>query len=355
MKICFIIGSMKFSGAEKVLSIIAKGLLKKGNEVSVILLEQDYSIISNEDGIVTYGAKAQGNKFKRLFNRWSCIRKNIKKINPNVVISFGSVCNVNMLASLFFIKIPKIICERNDPNFDPRKKNEKFNRWLLYRFANGYIFQTEVIKNYFSKKIQSKSSVIPNPIIDCDIKWDLAQCNQSIATVARLDNFQKDHITMFNAFKEFSKEYPLYKLNVYGDGPDKESYIEYIKKNNMENKIILHGKVSEPLKNIVKSEVFLLTSKYEGMPNALMEAMSIGMPCISTDCGGGGAKALFDMTNFGILVSVGDVDAIVLALKKLINNISLKKKFSKQALEINRILKKERICEKWEIYLKKII
>lgn len=355
MKICFIIGAMRFSGAEKVLNIIAKELLEKGNQISVILLEQEYDTIRNENGVITYGAKAYGYKIKRLFSRWNYIRKNIKKINPNVIVSFGYVCNVNMLSSLFFIKIPKVICERNDPAFDPRRLVEKLIRWILYRFANGYVFQTEKIKSFFSQEIQSKAIVIPNPVISYNIKWDINQCSQSIVTVARLDNFQKDHITMFNIFKEFSKEYPSYILNIYGDGPDKEKYIEYIKKNGMEKKIILHGKVSEPLKRIVISEVFLFTSKYEGMPNALMEAMSIGMPCISTDCGGGGAKELFDITSSGILVPVADVATAVLALKKLVSNMSLKKRLGESALQINQILKKERICEKWETYLKKII
>lgn len=90
MNICFVIGAMKFSGAEKVLSMIAKELLENNNRVSVILLEQEYSIIGDEEGIVTYGAKANGNKISRLLHRWSYIRKNVNNY-MEVLASLGLI------------------------------------------------------------------------------------------------------------------------------------------------------------------------------------------------------------------------------------------------------------------------
>lgn len=355
MNICFVIGTMKFSGAEKVLSIIAKELLKNKNRVSVILLEQDYSIIGNEEGIITYGAKANGNKISRLLHRWSYIRKNVNKINPDIIISFGSVCNVNMLSALFFSKIPKVVCERNDPNFDPRSKSDKFVRWFLYRFANGYVFQTETIKSYFSKRIQRKAIVIPNPIIDSGNRWNLKNCKKRVVTVSRLDNFQKDHITMFLAFERFLKKHGEYTLNLYGDGPDKSNYEQFIKTHNLNEKIILHGKVSNPIEKIIDSEVFLLTSKFEGMPNALMEALSIGIPCVATDCGGGGVRELFDMLNTGRLATVGNVDEIVEHLDIVVENQELKADMHNKEIKINDLLNRKAVVQLWEDYIKMIL
>ena len=355
MKICFVIGSMKFSGAEKVLSIIAKELLENNNEVSVILLEQDYFIRGNEDGIITYGARANGNKVNRLMRRWSYIRKDVNVINPDIIISFGSVCNVNMLSSLFFKKIPKVVCERNDPNYDPRSKGDKFVRWLLYRFADGYVFQTEPIKDYFSKKIQNKAMIIPNPIIDSGIRWDIRNSKKSIATVARLDDFQKDYITMFKAFERFLEKHAEYTLDIYGDGPDRKKYEQYIENHNLDNKIMLHGKVLNPLNKIVESEVFLLTSRYEGMPNALMEALSIGIPCVSTDCGGGGAKALFEMIKSGKLASVGNVDEIVSHLEAVVEDDRLKREMHQKEITINDLLNRRVVANLWQNYINKIV
>lgn len=357
MKICFVIGSMRFSGAEKVLGIIASGLVENGHNVSTILLEQNFDVLGNENGIDTYGAKATGNKFTRLFNRWNYIRKNIKTINPDVVISFGSVCNVNMLASLLFNKVPKIICERNDPNYDPRTKFDRNVRWILYRLANGYVFQTEEIGEYFKKITKNKkTAIIPNPIIDSNIRWNINNIEKRIVTVARLDDFQKNHYTMFDAFRLFHAHYQDYILDVYGAGPDEDNYKEYINKNNLYNCIFLKGKTNNPLKTINNANVFLLTSKFEGMPNALMEAFSIGIPCISTNCGGGGAKFLFSLCDCKEgLVEVNNARQIANKLCEFISNEKLLNKVSQNEVKINTLLEKRIIIEEWIQFILQVI
>lgn len=352
MHICFIIGAMNYSGAEKVLTIISRELYDKGNKVSIILLDKEKGEFEDVDGINTCGVKESGSRINRIVHRWKNIRERIIQIKPDVIVSFGFVCNVNSVPALIGVKYPLVLCERNDPVFDPRRTGERFSRWLLYRLADGYVFQTEKIKSYFSKKIQKKAVIIENPLIQPDTKWDSCAHSKSIATVARLDNFQKDHIVMFNSFKKFLRDFPEYTLDVYGDGPDKKQYEEIIADMGLSNKIILHGKSNSAIKEIANSEIFLFTSRYEGMPNALMEAMSIGMPCISTDCGGGGAKILFDMTQSGILVPVGDIDAISQALVRLVQDDKLKFDLSRKALQINIYLDKWRIGEKWEAFLR---
>lgn len=355
MHVCFVIGAMNYSGAEKVLSIIASELAAKKYQVSVILLEDEVGSVRSDNGITTYGAKATGNKISRILTRWKNIRSVVKQLSPDVVVAFGSVCNVNTIPAMFGLSIPLVVCERNDPVYDPRKKSEKFIRWVLYRFATGYVFQTERIRDYFSGSIRKKAAVIPNPIIDSKIRWHIDECEKSIATVARLDDFQKDHYVMFDAFAKFSKKHPEYSLDIYGDGPDRNAYEKTIAEMNMNDKVILHGKSSSPLADIRTSEVFLLTSKFEGMPNALMEALSIGMPCVSTDCGGGGAAELFSLVNSGRIVSVGDTAAIANALCELVQNREKEVEYSDKAVAINDLLSKERIVLKWEEYLSKLV
>ena len=353
--ICFVIGAMNYSGAEKVLSIIASELAVKKYRVSVILLEDEVGAVRSENSITTYGAKATGNKISRILNRWKNIRNVVKQLSPDVVVSFGSVCNVNTIPAMFGVSIPLVVCERNDPVYDPRKQSEKFTRWILYRFAKGYVFQTERIRDYFSNSIRKKSAVIPNPIIDSGIRWSIDACEKSIATVARLDDFQKDHRVMFQAFAKFSDINPDYTLDIYGDGPDRKLYEKLIEEMGMQGKIVLHGKSHRPLESIRTSEVFLLTSKFEGMPNALMEALSIGMPCVSTDCGGGGAAELCLMANSGSIVPIGDTTAISDALCELVQDRRKKVEYSDRAVVINDLLSKERIVLKWEDYLSKLV
>lgn len=355
MKIAFVIGSLNFSGAEKVLSIVASELQKIGNEIHVILLQKEMGTTGSENGFITYGAKATGSsKAKRLFSRWSAIRSVVSNINPDVVVSFGSVCNVNTIASMLGKKIPLVICERNDPNYDPRKKTEKRIRRMLYPFADGYVFQTERIREYFPERIQKNATVIPNPIIDSGIRWNLQNTSKKIISIARLDDFQKDQSSMIKAFAMFAIKHSDYTLELYGDGPDREKYLDLIKKLGMDGKIFLPGKTNDPMSKLAESEIFLLTSIFEGMPNALMEAMSVGIPCISTDCGGGGALDLSEKYGAGLLVPCGNVEEIANALSRLADDDELKETLSKKSVLINSNLGREKISGQWMEYLKAI-
>ena len=351
MHICFVIGEMNFSGAEKVLSIIAKELSVLGNTISIVLLKDGYGIVRKLEYFTTYGAYRKGNRFVRILKRWIGIRKIVSSISPDIVVSFGSVCNVNTIAAMFFKRIPLIVCERNDPQFDPRTFFDKFTRWFLYRWADGFVFQTERIKKYFSKDIQNKAVVIPNPIIDSGLRWQRHSSKKSIVSVARLDDFQKDQIVMIEAFSKFLKTNSQYTLDIFGDGPDRELLENKIAELGLQKNIILHGKTSDPLKEVVNAEIFLLTSKFEGMPNALMEALSIGIPCVVTDCGGGGAYELCSMVNAGIVVPVGDIESISEALCSLTNDKDREYTFSDNSVSINSILSKENVSMMWINFL----
>lgn len=354
MRVAFVIGSLNFSGAEKVLSIVAQELYKNGNEIHVVLLEKEKGTQGNEGGIIIHGARATGNKIKRLASRWRTIRRTIKDIKPDVVVSFGSVCNVNTIVALLGARIPLVVCERNDPEFDPRKQSEKAIRAVLYPFSDGYVFQTERIKQYFSKRIQKRAVVIPNPIIDSGKRWNIENAEKKIVSVARLDDFQKDHVSMIKAFALFSVDHPDYRLELYGEGPCRDSYVKLIEQLELKEKVFLTGKTSDPTEVLLSAEIFLLTSVFEGMPNALMEAMSVGVPCISTDCGGGGAFDLVEKYGSGLLVQCGNVEEIAGTLSKLVANNDLKKALSKESVAINMKLGREKISQQWLEYLETV-
>lgn len=354
MKIAFVIGSLSFSGAEKVLSIVAQELFNQGNDIHVILLEKEKGLVEVEQNLMTYGAKTTGMRLIRLFSRWSVIRDTLKTINPDVVVAFGSVCNVNTIMATIGLRYPLVICERNDPNYDPRKGSEKLIRSVLYPFADGYVFQTERIKDYFSKRIQNKAVVIPNPIIDSGKRWKLFSSTKRIISIARLDDYQKDQSLMIKAFTKFSVKHPEYQLVLYGDGPDRKKYMDLIECLGMRDKIVLPGKTNNPIKELLDSEIFLLTSVFEGMPNALMEAMSVGIPCVSTDCGGGGAYDLVNIYGAGILVPCGDIDSIVESLSLLVEDNALMNELSSKSITINTKLGRENVSRQWMDYLEKI-
>lgn len=358
MRICFVIGALKFSGAEKVLSIIMEELARYDVEVHVILLEKDYGLPEKENGLWMHGAKAHGSRIFRIFNRWSLIRNIVRDSKPDIIVSFGFVCNINTLASLLGSRIPIVVCERNDPEHDPREYIQKVERAVLYRLASGYVFQTQTIRNYFLSFVKRKPSlVVANPLIDPGLKWDEESAENRFITVARLDDYQKDQYMLMKAFARFHEENPSYVLEFYGDGPDRRAYELFLEQQGWSDFIKLRGRVSNPLNRMTTAKAFILSSRYEGMPNALMEAMSIGIPCISTDCGGGGAKEVFGMcmAPSGILTARGDQDELTDAMCNLIQNPSMMVEMGKNARAILAKCEKGAIGKTWLNFLQTVI
>ncbi|MDQ0883018.1 glycosyltransferase [Peribacillus sp. V2I11] len=357
MRICFVIGSMSFSGAEKVLSALVSRMAKQGHEIHIILLQEKSGKREYQKGIYLYGAYSKGNRVTRVFNRLRLIRKNVRSIAPDLVISFGYVCNINSVTAMLFNKIPLVLCERNDPQYDPISSFGKIKREVLYNFANGYVFQTEKIKSYFSKSIQKNSTVIPNPVIEPIKEVKCSKRNDArgkIITIARLEDYQKNQTMLIKSFSSIANEILEYDLYIYGNGPDKEKYQSLIYDLNMDNRIFLCGSTNDVIKTLKEAEIFVLTSTFEGMPNALIEAMSVGLPCISTDCGGGGAKALINNMENGILVARNDYKAFQEAVVLLANNDGLRDRLGKEANKINQFLNMDDIVEKWLAYFSNI-
>lgn len=356
MKICFVIGAVKYSGAENVLSSIIKGLRSKGHEISIILTRQKEPVIKEENGITRFGVYTEGRVLARKINRIKKIRRTIQLHPVDVVVSFGYVCNSYTIPALIGMKTPLVICERNDPRYDPKRQIDRIQRKLVYPFADGYVFQTRAISNYFGKTIQRKAGIIHNALTHATPECVAnASRMKVVATVARLDNVQKNQIMLINGFAKLSREFPEYSLKIYGDGPDREKYEQLIAQLGMNQKIELCGFTPDPINKLREADVFVLTSNFEGMPNALIEAMALGLPCISTDCGGGGAAELISSMENGILIPVHDEQKYIEALRLLLTNEALKKQLGQKAYEINKRLDLETITSKWIEYLLKIV
>lgn len=353
MKICFAIGTLSYSGAEKIMYYMMKELTRRGHQVSVILISCDKAY-ENLDGIQQFPVfnkqdESTGNKFLRVFKRQMRIREVLKNNSVDLLVSFGVKFNLDVAQACIGLNLKRILCERNDPVYDPASRILRLRRDLIYPTADAFVFQTEQIKAFFSKDIQQRSVVIPNFIEKTvDPEHIKVARRDSFATCARLDDNQKNQSGLIRAFAKFSAKYPGYKLEFFGDGPDRAKYEALIAQLNLEDSVILHGRVSDPMREIEKCRFFVLSSKYEGMPNALIEAMAYGIPCISTDCGGGGAKALIQNGVNGLLVPYDDADAMANAMAKLAADPEFAEKIGKQAYLINDTLEMNGIIDQWE-------
>ena len=237
--------------------------------------------------------------------------------------------------------VKHVISERNDPAHFAGKKTTRIFSRLLMRFADGFVFQTRKAQDYYSKSIRKRSVVIHNPLYDVPkIAIERGHKRKEIVSVGRL-NKQKNQRLLISAFADIYKTYPAFKLIIYGEGPERQSLEQYIKDLNLDK--------------IRDSYMFVMTSDFEGMPNALMEAMSLGLPCISTDCPCGGPSELIVDKKNGRLVPVGDKNALSNVMRKLIENEEDAEKIGTEAKTICDTHSIDRICMKWYNFFERIV
>ncbi len=160
---------------------------------------------------------------------------------------------------------------------------------------------------------------------------------------------------MIEAFKKINKLNNDINLVFYGDGPDMQIIKDLVSKYNLDKFVIFAGKVDNIHEVVSKSKVYVLTSDYEGIPNSLIEAMSSGVPVVSTDCSPGGAKLLIKHKVNGLLVPVGDVNKIADSVMEILNNPSTAERYAKEATKISEEFSPDKIIRKWEELIKKVL
>lgn len=245
-----------------------------------------------------------------------------------------------------------IVSERNDPAHFSGKKMTKWLSRVLMRKANGFVFQTKDAQKFYGSFVSKKSTVIPNPVSTQnmpEIPYEGRRENK-IVSVARLDK-QKNLELLIDAFLKILKEYPEYQLYIWGEGPERGNIENYIKKLDIKKSVFLPGMTDDIFGKIYRASVFVLSSDFEGMPNALIEAMALGLPCISTDCSCGGPRELIENGKNGMLIPVNDRKALTNSLRFIIKNESYAEKMGKEAFKIREKLNYKKICSKWYDFL----
>ena len=173
------------------------------------------------------------------------------------------------------------------------------------------------------------------------------QRKHEIVNFCRL-NKQKNIPLLIDAFELLKREYPNYKLRIYGRGEEKDYLISYIKEKELESSVFFEDFATDIHERIVDAAMFAFTSDYEGLSNSMIEAMAIGLPCVCTDCAGGGARMMIQDHVNGILVPVGDVHAVYKGMKEIIEHPELAEKLSKEASKVREQLSINKIADQWE-------
>ena len=258
--------------------------------------------------------------------------------------------NIRILLGTLGMKVKKVVSVRNDPYKEYGAGIKRFLARIIFCLADGCVFQTEEAMDYFPKKVKKRSKIILNPIKEVFYQTEYSDVYSGIVSVGRLSP-QKNHELLIRAFARIADSYPDEKLYIYGEGSLRKELQDLIVKLELQNRVFLPGSVMDVNVKLSQAKIFVLSSDYEGMPNALLEAMAVGVPVISTDCPCGGPRTVIENENQGLLVQVGDVEKMADALEKLLNDSYLRKQMSVAEKERAKDFRNDAIMPQWEQYL----
>lgn len=354
MKILFFIYSLGSGGAERVISVLSSEFSKRGYEVHVALISNRNVYYPLEKRVKLHFLCDHQQLCKsfaqRFIGRLSRIRSLAKQIKPDAIVSFTSVLNTEVCFALAGIDIPIIVSERNDPSIDPASKVRQILRKLAYFKPKHFVFQTLDAQMYFSSKIQERSTIVFNPLTEGLPEPFCGQREKKIVSICRL-NQQKNIPLLIDAFNDFILLHPDYTLEIFGDGSIRDNIENYIRKLQLQDRVILRGFCKDVHQQILNASMFVLSSDYEGMPNALMEAMAIGIPCISTDCPCGGPRMLIRHGENGMLIPVAGKEELKQTMCYFADHPEDAARMGKNAEQLRIIASTREICSVWEMLI----
>jgi len=362
--IVFLALTLTRGGAERVIVNLANESLCEKYRVSIITCMNKpvgYELNPGIEHICI--EKTSDVHYKNLGERFLKRRKLLKRVleecKPDVLLCFLPEPNFLALSLKKHFDFPMVISVRNDPVKEYKNPVYQMLMRILYPKADGYVFQTKQAKDYFSfsGRIMERCCIIPNPLAREFVDYErVSEENRKkvIVNVGKLSS-QKNQTVLIKAFSRIKSTFPEYMLHIYGDGDKRKELESLAEELDLQDNVVFKGNVSGLAKKIEDAAVFVLSSDYEGMPNALMEAMAMGIPSVSTDCPCGGPNFLIQNGENGMLIPVGDVDKLAETMEQLLQDRELADTIGCKAVEIAKTLHPDVIHENWNQYIMKFL
>ena len=358
MKILFFNTNIGYGGASKMMADIANAL-SKNHEVDFLTFRNAEVLQKLDKNVHHVHNELYKNKIKPLENAGQifALRKYLKNNSYDIAIAFLHPSHYMLTLASVGIKTKVLLSERADP-YSRKKNGGAFVHFIerILHHADAFVFQSDGAKALYPPKCKKNSAVIVNSIpddLEC-VRFD-GERKKTVVHVARMELIQKRQDIMLKAFKIFSQAHPEYILEFYGDGPDEDKMKIMAKELGVADRIEFKGAQKNILKSICDAGMFVLTSDYEGLPNALLEAAAIGLPCISTDCSPGGARMIIEDDYNGFIVPCGDYELLAQRMKEIAEDKEKSEKFSENAIKVKEKFNPQSIYLQWERFIEKIV
>lgn len=345
-----------FGGAERQIITLANQMAERGHEVNLIIVAEDKICYDIDSRVKIHSLVKLESRhlLPRIVYRRKLLVSILKELHCNVVINFNFQ-SAYFLAMTNKEKVGKIVySERGDPGDKEYRGILGMIRKCTLHRIDGFVFQSCGARNFFKEEYVEKNSIIiPNA---CFIGKKVSMTpsrEKRIVTVGRLSQ-QKNQKLLIEAFSKITKKYPDFMLELYGEGELKEELIDYVKKRGLTSRVCFKGAVQDIRRRIENASLFVLSSDYEGIPNALIEAMALGLPVISTDCRPGGARTLITHGVDGFITPIKDSYELSKAIEFMLSNPKKAETMGRYATEIAERLSPQNIYDMWEGFLYRI-
>ena len=356
--IVFLFRDLGTGGAQKIQAFVANACLEAGYRVSAISMTNTPATVNLDSRIPVqvlnlYSVSdVKRPMVRRLLDRaffFLRLRKKIKGLQPDLLVVFlTDVVRIAVLAARG-LGLSVLASERADPLRYTDKERRKYTK--AFNQCSEVVFQLENARDAFQLRPSVRTSIIPNPCLPrtgkrFENRETRGNTGKYILSAGRLCK-QKRFDVLIRAFSLLYKECPDYKLVIFGEGDDRVSLEGLIDNEGLVGKVLLPGDTVDPFNAEIEAEVFALSSDYEGIPNVLIEAMGHGISCISTDCSPGGASFLLGEGRRGMIVPIGDWQALGEGLIQMAKHPEKRREFAEKGKEIFELFPPSRIEQLW--------
>lgn len=330
------------------MALVANQMAVNGHHVHMILIRnkpQTYPISTKVNIIqLSYDSSS---KIRILLQRLKQIRLHAKVIQPDCIVSFMWDVNVMTLISTLGLHARVVISERAFPRSPHRSRWSRFFESSLYGFADAIVYQTEGARTFCPYRFRRKSCVIPNAVAAPTVLPYLGERTKRIVSVGRLTE-QKNYPMLIRAFAIFTRAHEDYRLQIFGDGKLKTHLRSIASELGIAERVDFCGFVNDVSQQINDASMFVMSSDYEGISNAMAEAMALGLPTVCTDCPVGGAALMIEDGINGLLVPVGSDEALADAMARIADDADFARSISDKAKEVVERFSAKKIGIMWE-------
>ena len=359
-KIAFYIGSLRKGGAERVFVNLAEYFQREGYRVIMVTQYQKEEEYDLPDGVERILSEIEEEKvspsrvvnFLRRLNKLHAIWK---EQEPDLVLSCIGKNNFMAVVTAVGTKTKPVVSVVGEAGEEYPGRGMRMLADILFTRAAGIVLQTERSRTFFCSKVGAKAVILPNSLNPDFIRPRFSgEREKKIVSVGRMDA-NKNHEMQLCAFAALRDKYPDYELVIYGDGELRPYIEEKAKELGIAGRVSLPGVVPDVAAHIERAALFLLTSYSEGVSNALIEALALGLPVIATDVPSGGTEELMTDGENGLVIPAGDLQALTSAVDRLLGDPAYADRLGREAARIQERLSPERVNPLWKAYFEEIM